>query len=326
MKATTTTPSEHPPLARDSQGHLLPIPDGTCAWRVSRHTKGRPRVINGPDKQPARFPLDLTAEELADTCGADTYRVYALDEVGNVLDYVTTVDTGRELRNAAESDMTVLPPLRTNGSSDLRYALEVVAQIARTNADAMRGVAESQAEWIKSISSARGFFRNAPQLQLPERDHEENDHDELDQKPDWVEQVQPIVGMVVQQLVAMILGPKERAEPRRQRQRLEIADMLDWRRAAAKHQEAQQAREHISEAALDPHALRQALAGKAVAIAALMEPDERARLMGLAPMLGKLAADPEIARMLAELVAMSTEDAVAWIRSHIDEIEKGLAS
>src|SRR5688500_14279757 len=109
MKATTTPPIEHPPLARDAQGHLLPIPDGTCAWRICRHTKGRPRVINGPDKQPARFPLDLTADELAETCGTDTYRVYALDDVGNVIDYVTTVDTSREPRNAAEPDVTVLP-------------------------------------------------------------------------------------------------------------------------------------------------------------------------------------------------------------------------
>lgn len=103
MKATSSSApqNEHPPLARDAQGNLLPVPEGTCAWRIYRRTKGRPRIINGPDKQPARFPLDTTAEDLEGACGADTYRVYALDEVGNVIDYVTTVETSRELRNEA---------------------------------------------------------------------------------------------------------------------------------------------------------------------------------------------------------------------------------
>lgn len=328
MKATTTQPNEHPPLARDAQGHLLPIPDGTCAWRICRHTKGRPRVINGPDKQPARFPLDMSADDLADTCGADTYRVYALDEVGNVIDYVTTIETGRDLRNAGEPDVTVLPALRaTSGSSDLRYALEAVAHMARTNADAMRAVAESQAEWIKAISSARGFFRNAPQLQLPARaeerdDEHEEDDDASERKADWVEQLQPIVGVVVQQLIASIMEAKKPADAA---QKLELADMLDWRRAAAKHETAQLA--HAStEATLDPFALQQALAGKAMAIGALLEPDERVRLMKLAPMLGKLAGDPEISKMLSKLVAMSVEDSAAWVRAHLDQIEKGLAS
>ena len=48
--------------------------------------------------------------------------------------------------------------------------------------------------------------------------------------------------------------------------------------------------------------------------------------MKLAPMLSRLAGDPEISKMLAELVAMSIEDSAAWVRAHLDEIEKGLAS
>lgn len=329
MKATSTTAqqNDHPPLARDAQGNLLALPDGTCAWRICRHTKGRPRIVSGPDKQPARFPLDTTTEDLADACGADTYRVYALDEVGNVIDYVTTVDISRELRNAAEPEVMMLPPApRTaSGNSDLRYALEAVAHMARTNADAMRAVAESQAEWIKSISSARGFFRNAPQLQLsaPAEVHETDDDDdesEPDRKPDWVESLQPIVGMVVQQLITSITTPKKPATAGDQpTSKWELADLFDWRRVERKRDEAQRT-------PLDPTALQQALAGKAMAIGALLEPSERARLMKLAPMLSKLAADPEISKMLAEVVAMSVEDSAVWVRAHLDEIEKGLAS
>ena len=82
---TQTAPkfeAQHPPLARDALGNLLAIPDGTCAWRILRETTGRPREIRGPDKQPFRFPLDTTGDELVEMCGSGVYRVYALDEVG----------------------------------------------------------------------------------------------------------------------------------------------------------------------------------------------------------------------------------------------------
>jgi hypothetical protein len=323
MKATSTAAQQidHPPLARDAQGNLLAVPDGTCAWRICRHTKGRPRIVNGPDKQPARFPLDTTLEDLVDVCGADAYRVYALDEVGTVIDYVTTVEVGRELRNAAEPEVVLMPaPRAGSGNSDLRYALEAVAHMARTNADAMRAVAESQAEWIKSISSVRGFFRNAPAQQLPapaEAETDDEDDVESDRRPDWIEALQPVVGMVVQQLITSITAPKkpDAGEPAK----LELADLFDWRRVERKREEAQRS-------PLDPGALQQALAGKAMAIGALLEPSERVRLMKIAPMLSKLAADPEISKMLAELVSMSVEDSAAWVRVHLDEIEKGLSS
>ena len=324
MKATSSsTPDEHPPLARDTRGNLLPIPDGTCAWRICRHTKGRPRIINGPDKQPARFPLDTTAEDVVDACGADTYRVYALDHVGNVIDYVATIDTSPELRNAGDMDTARAPAVRSPGS-DLRYALEAVAHIARVNADAMRAVAESQAEWIKSISSARGFFRNAPPLQLPppaEADEDDEDDEQDDRKADWVEMLQPVVGTIVQQLIGSVASGGKPAGDQ-PGFKWQLADFFDWRRVEKKRDEAQK----LAGPTLEPAALQQALAGKAIAVAALLEPDEQARLMRVAPMFSKLVADPEIARMAAELVAMTAEDAPAWIRAHLEEIEKGLGS
>lgn len=141
--------------------------------------RGGHESSTAPNKQPARFPLDTTMEGLADACGADAYRVYALDEAGTVIDYVT-VEVGRELRNAGESEVMLMPsPRSSSGSSDLRYALESVAHMARTNADAMRAVAEPQAEWIKSISSARGLFRNnAAQHQLLAPTETATDEDE----------------------------------------------------------------------------------------------------------------------------------------------------
>jgi hypothetical protein len=167
--ATSTSPKiepPHPPLARDVHGNLLEIPDGTAAWRICRQTTGRPKEIVGTDKRALRFPLETTADELVDMCGVDVYRVYAVDEVGKVLDYVATVDVtreGRDLRNAAPPDAPVLAVQRTTAAtpgSDLRFALEAMAQMMRVNSESMRAIAESQADWVKSIASARGFFRN----------------------------------------------------------------------------------------------------------------------------------------------------------------------
>src|SRR5690606_22902527 len=112
----------------------------------------------------ARFPLRTTDEDVVNMCGPDTYRVYALDEVGNVLDYITTLTIGKELRNARshEHDVVAVAPssmsstavvatARNENASDLRFALETVAQIAQTNGESLRAVAESQADWIKAI-------------------------------------------------------------------------------------------------------------------------------------------------------------------------------
>jgi len=144
--ATSTaakTEPQHPPLARDPQGNLLDLPDGTAAWRICRQTTGRPKEIVGTDKRAMRFPLETTTEELVDLCGADVYRVYALDEVGKVLDYVVTVDVtreSRELRNAVAPDTMLWPALRTTAagpSTDLRFALEAMAQMMRVNSEAI---------------------------------------------------------------------------------------------------------------------------------------------------------------------------------------------
>jgi hypothetical protein len=187
--ATSTAPkieAQHPPLARDAHGNLLEIPDGTAAWRICRQTTGRPKEIVGPDKRILRFPLDTTAESLIDLCGVDVYRVYALDEVGATLDYVVTVDVTRETRqprNAAQADAPLLPTLHATTATpggDWRFALEAMAQMMRVNGEAMRAIAESQADWVKSIASARGFFRNAPPPYIPPAPPE----DEVDEDED----------------------------------------------------------------------------------------------------------------------------------------------
>ena len=187
----------HPPLARDALGNLLPVPDGTAAWRICRQTTGRPRALIGPDGAAMRFPLTTTAAELVDLCGPGAYRIYALDEMGEQLEHVNTLDLTRGQRNASnanELDVPLAAALRVAPgaapTTDLRFALHAVTEIARINGEALRAISDSQADWIKTLAMNKGLPRNVAYPMLPppreERDEEpdERARDELEDDDD----------------------------------------------------------------------------------------------------------------------------------------------
>ncbi len=80
-----------------------------------------------------------------------------------------------------ERSATVAAP-----GSDLRFALETMAQMMRTNSDALRLVAESQVDLAKTIASVKGLPRNAAMF-LPQTppanvsiDEDDDDEEEAD--------------------------------------------------------------------------------------------------------------------------------------------------
>jgi hypothetical protein len=186
--------ASHPPLARDAQGNLVAVPDGTATWCLKRDTGGRPKMIVGQDRLPARFGLDTTPEDLEAMLGAGTFRVYALTEVGEVIDYVTTVNVGKDEQ---EDEPTVPSPAGTprGTSSDLRFALETILQMARAQSDSLRAVAEAQADWVKGLATAKALPRNAapaPPPPAPVQEEEEEDEGDEDMEeeapmPPWLE-------------------------------------------------------------------------------------------------------------------------------------------
>lgn len=204
----------HPPLARDSQGNLISIPDGTAAWCLKRETGGRPRTILGPDRQPARFQLDITRDDLETMLGAGTYRVYALDSVGETLDYVTTIVIGTE-QGEREDEVAVNSNARSLGS-DLRHALDTIREMARAQADSLKSVAMSQADWVKGLAAAKQMPRNGIQFLPPppprmyeEDDGEQEGDDEEDEPqpgselPQWAAAIQESVKQVTQAVSAV---------------------------------------------------------------------------------------------------------------------------
>ena len=347
----------HPPLARDAQGNLVLVPDGTAAWRVCRQTTGRPKEIVGPDKRALRLPLETTPEELADLCGADVYRLYALDEVGKVIEYVGTVDVTREarelLRNGAAAEASLVPALRTAAGpqpvSDLRFALEAMAQMMRVNSEALRAVTESQAESLKAIAAVRGFFRNAPPpvpLQAVS-DNEDDEDDEDDEPPSpprktiydvlapIAEHCAPVLGpfaallagdaapKALQNGTTTAVGDDGTAADFAARPDWEVRD-LDLRYAAAKakaKRAAKQAGEggatRATKSSLQARVMADpSLMAHFASIRSLLAPDEAARLLAL----GERITEQEQEWLLAKIRPSSPTEAAELLRTMLVEL------
>lgn len=216
--AIKTSAPNHPPLAVDGQGNPVRVPDGTASFRICHQTTGRPREIIDDNKRIVRFPLDTTCEWLVECYGPDVYRVYALDEVGELLDHVTTLDlTGGERRNSP-SVGSALPMLRSavapaaSAGSDLRFALEAMTQMMKTNSDALRIVTDSHVDLAKTIAVAKGLPRNAAMFMTPpanlrsdeseDEDVDDAEYDEHDAPKTWAD----VAYTVAEQVTPMISG------------------------------------------------------------------------------------------------------------------------
>jgi hypothetical protein len=284
-------------------------------------------------------------------CGADTYRVYAIDEFGNVLGHVTTVDAGVEKQ--VEPD---LPMFRNLGvpavSSDLRFALEAIAGMARTNSDALRAIAESQADWIKAIAVAKGLPRNLalPPPSQPEYDDEEDDEPPPQKSEGGVDAFLGAVAPFLPNLVSSWSGKNKQSNG------TNAMTHLARIRAALTPVE----RAYLDEVLTDPEAgeaIARDLASKTIedavlmirhsvkktqsndprpismndpiliekmtAVAALLQTDERTRLMKLAP---RIMTSPDALDLVSELLPLSNVAAAKWLRTHLDELEARFAS
>lgn len=210
MKADSsiaTPQTTHPPLAHDTQGFKLSLPDGTTHWRILRHTGGRPKPVPGHDMQPARFGLDLTQEDLLDLCGPGTYRIEALDQYGNRLACVTSVTIGADTPTTL-ADVSSTASVRAHAPNDLRIAMETIAQLSRSHSESLQSLATAQADWIKMLATAKAIPRNGyVPIAIPPAEAASADPPTLDTKPGWLKALEPampaIVGSVLRNVGSM---------------------------------------------------------------------------------------------------------------------------
>lgn len=406
MKLRATDPrntgTSHPPLAHDAQGNPIAMPDGAAAWMLKRQTNGRPKIVLGPDRRPVRLPLDTTDDEILDNYGPATYRLDAVDALGNLLDHVTTIVIGDGDGSEDEGEQRTWPSSRS-AASDLRFALETITQMARAQANALESVAEAQADWVKGLASARLLPRNAVyappvQAQLPapvENDNQADEEDEYDDGADGsdgttalasyaaiaqaahgiVEKIPAAVQHAASAIAAARASMKtgalsdaadqsaDPASPSAQpntgepnpmvhlseiNARLSVAERRVLREMLRGDNVDVLTRELLSRSVVDAVAwFREGIAvargeraeaptppsqpattndadvmERVSAVAMLLSPEERAELMALLPRL----APSRVALLKAQLLAMSVEDAVGWIRANLEALKTEVAS
>jgi hypothetical protein len=341
------------PLAVDPDGHPIELPESSAAWRVRRKTGGRPRLVLGVDKQPVQLPLSYSLVDLEDILAPAEYLLDVVDAKGDAVGITIAVSLAA-LRNAdgppeesspaADSISSMLPTTASETRLVLeanvratqmaflhnQKTLELGLRMAETLRDGVRVMAESQADWIKAMASARGFFRNAAPLQLPppppppanDRDDEEDDDDddyEPPPQPTWVDQLTPVIGPLVNSLVQSFMSrPKDAPSGRAPRVKLEARDVLDWRRIKEKQddaraKEAEAAAAEAAEAELPPIDL--AAAAHFVAIQQRLTEDEAA----MARAIGANLSPGELRIWMHELQQLSVDDAVAKIRAFLNK-------
>lgn len=200
MEKMSPQPQRSPstvPLALDAEGNHIEIPEGAIGWRIRRQTGGRPRLVLDSRKQPMMFPLDYTIADVEDVLSPGNYLLDVVDKNGEPVGVTVAAAIGMprnaesiEPDNSNNSDgaatmPSVVPTSLPNTTSDVRLVLEanvratqmafihnqrtleIGLRMAETLRDSVQVLATSQADWIKSISSARGFFRNAGQPLAP---------------------------------------------------------------------------------------------------------------------------------------------------------------
>ena len=352
----TTTQSILPcPLARDTDGAPIELPDGAVGWRVRRHTGGRPRLQLGVDKQPMVFPLTYTVADVEDILPPGTYRLDLVDPRGDALGVTVPITIGT--RNAEPDDdeapsdnQTRAPMLLPQTTNETRLVLEANVRAmqlafqhnqrtlelglrtAETLRDGVHVLADAQADWIKAAAHARGFFRNARVIQAPpeesvaEPETADDEDDETPEQPSWLKALvpvlEPIVSIVVQYVTTTLFQAGAANDATKVKPKLQLAQILDWRKAVPQ-QPAQLPATEPATPAIDAGTL---LGDKIIKIRPFLSIAEQARLAGMVPKLMQHAQDPELLQLASELVPLTPEQGAEWLRAHADEIERRFAS
>ena len=212
------------------------VPSGTSHWRILRFTAGRPKVM------PGRFDLELTAEQLLEMCGPGRYRIEALDEYGRSLAEVATVNVGGA---SSETPGELVPnhTVRMIPTSDTRIMLETIAQMSRAHSESLQSLASAQAEWIKTLATAKQIPRNGIAA-IPPQLSPQVATEPQEPEPWWSHLLKPsaltAIGDVARNLISYF-GPKEERVETPKRRNSALAEIADRTAAAAKEAQAKAA-------------------------------------------------------------------------------------
>ncbi|HEX5058597.1 MAG TPA: hypothetical protein VFV99_04510, partial [Kofleriaceae bacterium] len=310
---------------------------------VRRKTGGRPRLVLAVDKQPMQLPLGYTIVDLEDILAPGAYLLDIVDAKGELLGLTIGASIG-QLRNGDASggdedgETPTMAPLLPSTGSETRLVLEANVRatqmafqhnqktlelglrMAETLRDGVHVLADAQAEWIKSLSSARGFFRNAapppPALPspAPSKDEDEDDEDDgYEEGPSsLIETVGPLVAMAAEKIATTIMQIKMGGGGASTD--VQFGDLFDWRRPAQRNRAAREKAERpqldAAEAAAPPLATARA---NTRTLEAMVEADPKLKMHLFAIMAALSEEERRHAQAAAKI--LSDEDRLAWLNS-----------
>jgi hypothetical protein len=220
-----------------------------------------------------------------------------------------------------------------------------MTQMMRVNSEALRAVAESQADWVKSIVSTRGFFRNGspPPMPLETQRYDEED-DEDDDEPaqsktiydvlaplaeHWAPSVKPLMSMLasgagVKAITSGSVTPKVGEVDLSSKPNWEFREFIDLNYAAAKAKAKKEAKHAAStkpslqaRVMADPELMAHFLG-----IKSLLDPGEAAQILAL----GERIGEDQQEWLIAKISALSPAEAAALLRTTLAELTDAHAS
>ena len=132
---TTEQPVERRyPLAFDSHGNPIIVPESAVAWRVRRGggRRGRPRnVFDAETGRQLEIPLGSSLEDLIETgCPADRYLLYPVDAEGKVLPGIIAVTEVPETTTDEDQEQA---PAGTSLQAENVLQRELIAALKASN-------------------------------------------------------------------------------------------------------------------------------------------------------------------------------------------------
>lgn len=171
------------PLANDTNGNPLQVPEHAVGWRVRKLARkaGRPKVIfDAESGRPLELPLAVSYEEFADAVGeAGRYRLEAFDANGqNIAGCIAVTEL------AFDDEESAAP---STSPDALPHLIQLVGKLVETNARVM----EAMASAFGQVKPAR-----APEAVVVERPAESKTEDN------------PFVSNVVQAFLQQFMAQK----------------------------------------------------------------------------------------------------------------------
>ncbi len=195
-------------LAYDAEGDRFEVPAHVTGWRVRRFrnvgARGAPEVVFGEDGRPLTVPVDADIDDFRIAVGGipGRYRLDPLDASGKGADKVPVAYLQFGDSSRPPSGGGAVAPVPSSDSM-LAEVVRANAEMVKVIADRFSGVMEAAASLLRAADGAGLPARTPAELRNAnvEIDDEDEEDDEEDEREpglgDFLTQVMPLVQMVM---------------------------------------------------------------------------------------------------------------------------------